>query len=60
MHARKRSASVTFLPDSYALKRSRSLDGIPKGCLDVKYVQAEAQKNARKVGMAQATSSMKR
>ena len=47
-HARKRSASVTFLPDSYALKRSRFLDGIPKDCLEVKYMQSEAKKSIRR------------
>ena len=43
-HARKRSASVTFLPESYALKRSRFLDGIPKDCIEVRYVKGGIKK----------------
>lgn len=46
MHARKRSASVTFLPESYALKRSHFLDGIPKNCVEVRYVKGGAMKGS--------------
>ncbi len=47
-HVRKRAASVTFLPESYRLKPSRFLEGIPKDCSKVTYIQSSAQRKGRR------------
>ena len=39
-HARKRSARVTYMQQSFQLKRSRFLSAIPNGLSETRYVQA--------------------
>ena len=50
-HARLRSAAITYLPQSFALKQSRFIKTIPKEFSEVNYVQAEVSgsKTKRKV-----------
>ena len=43
-HVRKRDASVTFLPASYALRPSSFLNVLPKDCIEVRYVPRGARK----------------